>query len=433
MSSLESFEALPLAAPLQRALRDKAYVTPSPIQAQAIPPLLEGRDLLGSAQTGTGKTAAFALPILHQLHERPQRLMKGRMRALVLTPTRELAVQVDKSFQDYGKHLRLSTALVYGGVGATPQIRALRRGVDVLIATPGRLLDLYQQGHFEFDAVEFFVLDEADRMLDMGFIHDIRKVVSQLPAERQSLFFSATFSPAITRLAGEILSDPAEVRIEPEKPTADAIDHRVCFVERDNKIELLGELLQAQSDKEGPQLTLVFSRTKHGADRLCKQLKRFDVKADSIHGNKSQNARQRALENFRQGRSSVLVATDVAARGIDVKNITLVINYDLPNEPEAYVHRIGRTARGGASGMALSFCTGEELADLRAIEKLIDQQLPLHAEHAFHHESLAQKRDHGGKPGGGKRARNQRGQGGPRGPGGPRRKKNFRPRKRVGA
>ncbi|MGE9297428.1 MAG: DEAD/DEAH box helicase [Puniceicoccales bacterium] len=424
MSSSQSFEALPLASPLQRALREKQYTTPSPIQAMAIPHLLEGRDLLGSAQTGTGKTAAFALPILNHLHERPGPLMKHRMRALVLTPTRELAVQVGKSFDDYGKHLRLSTTLIYGGVSAGPQIRAMRRGVDVLIATPGRLLDLYQQGHFDFDQVEFFVLDEADRMLDMGFIHDIRKIVSKLPAKRQSLFFSATFSSAITRLASEILDDPAEVRIAPEKQTADAIDHRMCFIERDNKLDLLGSLLTDQSTKEGRHLTLVFSRTKHGADRLCKQLKNYDVKAESIHGNKSQNARQRALENFRKGRSSVLVATDVAARGIDVKDITLVINYDLPNEPESYVHRIGRTARGGATGMALSFCTGEELGDLRAIEKLINQEIPVHADHEFHHESLAQKRHTGGKPNGGKRARNKGGKGGH-----PRRNRNFRNRR----
>lgn len=423
MSETQSFEALPLAAPLHRALRDKNYTTPSPIQAQAIPHLLAGRDLLGSAQTGTGKTAAFALPILHHLHERPQRLNRGRFRALILTPTRELAVQVAKSFDDYGKHLRLSTALVYGGVGAFPQIKALRRGVDILIATPGRLLDLYQQGHFEFDGVEFFVLDEADRMLDMGFINDIRKVVSKLPRERQSLFFSATFSDSITKLASEILDNPEEVRIAPEQPTAEAIDHRMCFVERDDKMSLLAHLLDQQRGREGDNLTLVFSRTKHGADKLAKQLAKHGHKADAIHGNKSQNARQRALENFRKGRPNVLIATDVAARGIDVKNITLVINFDLPDEPEAYVHRIGRTARGGAQGVALSFCTSDDLNELRAVERLIKQEIATHAEHEFHQPKLEDRRRSAGRPGQGKRFQKQ-GKSGP-----PRNKRRFSARR----
>ncbi|WP_378080014.1 DEAD/DEAH box helicase [Cerasicoccus arenae] len=411
-------------------MRDKNYVTPSPIQAQAIPHLLEGRDLLGSAQTGTGKTAAFALPILHHLNEKNHRLMKGRMRALVLTPTRELAVQVAKSFDDYGKHLRLNTALIYGGVSAGPQIRAMKRGVDVLIATPGRLLDLYEQGHFEFDAVEHFVLDEADRMLDMGFINDIRRIVSKLPRERQSLFFSATFSNTVTRLAEEILSNPVEVRIAPERPTADAIDHRMCFVQRDDKFTLLETLLNEQKEREGDNLTLIFSRTKHGADRIAKALGQGGIRADAIHGNKSQNARQRALDNFRRGRPNVLVATDVAARGIDVKNITLVINFDLPDEPEAYVHRIGRTARGGAEGVALSFCTGDDFNELRAVERLLKQEIAVHHEHAFHQESLVARRNSGGKSGQGKRF--QRGGGGQRGGsrgGPPRGKRNFNARR----
>jgi len=418
MSETQSFEALPLAAPLQRALRDKNYETPSPIQAQAIPYLLDGRDLLGSAQTGTGKTAAFALPILHHIHENPRRLVKRQFRALVLCPTRELAVQVGKSFDTYGQHLRVTTALVYGGVGASPQIKALRRGVDILVATPGRLLDLYQQGHFDFDGVEFFVLDEADRMLDMGFIHDIRKIIAKLPRERQSLFFSATFSNTVTELANEILDNPAEVRIAPEKPTAEAIDHRICFVQKEDKLNLLEALLDGQRTKEDAQLTLIFSRTKHGADRLAKQLAKVGHKADAIHGNKSQGARQRALENFRKGRPGVLVATDVAARGIDVKNITLVVNFDLPDEPEAYVHRIGRTARGGAEGVAMSFCTSEDFNELRAVENLLKQEIASHADHQFHQANLESKRQFAGKAGQGKRARKGKGGGGFRGKGG---------------
>ncbi|WP_309384283.1 DEAD/DEAH box helicase [Cerasicoccus frondis] len=443
MSETQSFEALPLAAPLQRALREKNYTTPSPIQAQAIPPLLEGRDLLGSAQTGTGKTAAFALPILHQIHERPKRLIKKQFRALILCPTRELAVQVGKSFDTYGQHLRISTALVYGGVGATPQIKALRRGVDILVATPGRLLDLYEQGHFDFDGVEFFVLDEADRMLDMGFIHDIKKIIYKLPVERQSLFFSATFSKTVTDLASEILDNPAEVRIAPEKQTADAVDHRICFVDKDDKMPLLQNLLDEQKQKEGDHLTLVFSRTKHGADKLAKALGRAGHRAEAIHGNKSQGARQRALENFRRGKVGILVATDVAARGIDVKNITMVVNYDLPDEPEAYVHRIGRTARGGAEGVALSFCTSDCLNELRAVERLIKQQITTHDDHEFHQPKVESRRQTAGKPGQGKRfQRKGKGGGGFRGKsggggfrgksgggkfvkGGPRAKRNF--------
>ena len=392
MTILESFEALPLAAPLQRALREKNYTTPSPIQAQAIPELLNGRDLLGAAQTGTGKTAAFALPILHRLHEDPKPLQRYCMRALILTPTRELAVQVGDSFSTYGKHIRMRGTLVYGGVGANPQIRDMTRGVDVLVATPGRLLDLYEQGYIDFSRVEFFVLDEADRMLDMGFMPDIRKIVAELPQKRQSLFFSATLSPEITKLAGQILQNPVEIRIAPKHTTAENIDHRVCFLDAKDKMDLLCSVLLEQREKEGKNLTLVFSRTKHGADKLSKLLGRHDIRSEVIHGNKSQNARQRALDLFRKGKANVLVATDVAARGIDVRDVTLVVNYDLPNEPEAYVHRIGRTARAGANGMALSFCTAPELSDLRAIERLIKTEISSHEEHPYHDASLASRR-----------------------------------------
>jgi ATP-dependent RNA helicase RhlE len=340
------------------------------------------------------------------------------MRALVLTPTRELAIQVAGSFEAYGKHLPVRCTQVFGGVGEGPQIQAMRRGTDVLVATPGRLLDLHQQGFIDFGAVECFILDEADRMLDMGFIHDIRKVVAKLPRRRQSLFFSATISGEIAELAGSILTEPVEIRIAPKETTAEKIDHRICFVRREDKGELLRSLLDDQRELDGRNLTLVFSRTKHGADRIVRGLGRGGVRAEAIHGNKSQNARQRALENFRRGKSSVLVATDVAARGIDVKGITLVINYDIPVEPEAYVHRIGRTARAGAEGRALSFCTSEELGDLRAIEKLIKKPITAHNEHAFHHAPLADKHASGaagegngqrsGK-GGGKPARGQGG------------------------
>jgi len=417
MNTLDSFEALPLAAPLKRALREKNYTTPSPIQAEAIPHLLEGRDLLGAAQTGTGKTAAFALPILHHLHGQGRRPAPRKPRALVLTPTRELAVQVGKSFEAYGRHLNLSCALVYGGVAAGPQVRALRRGVDVLVATPGRLLDLFGQGHIDFGATGFLVLDEADRMLDMGFLPDIRKIVAQLPQERQSLCFSATFSPAITRLAESMLREPIQIRVAPDEPTAEKIDHRICFLQHEDKLPLLQSLLGEQSGRDGPHLTLVFSRTKHGADRLAKTLSRGGVRAEAIHGNKSQAARQKALESFRRGRSAVLVATDVAARGIDVRDITLVVNYDMPNEPEAYVHRIGRTARAGAEGTALSFCTSQDLGELAAIEKLVRGAIPVHAAHPFHQAGLEGRYSSGPRNGGGRKSSRGKSPGGRRGGG----------------
>ena len=368
-----SFAELGLIEPIQRAVRAENYTTPTPIQVQAIPHLLQGRDLLGCAQTGTGKTAAFALPILQRLAGEPRRAGPRACRVLVLTPTRELAAQIEASFTTYGRHLRLSRAVVFGGVGQTPQVQALARGVDILVATPGRLLDLMGQGHIRLDRLEVFVLDEADRMLDMGFIHDVQRVIRALPAKRQSLFFSATIPPEIVRLADGILTDPVTVGVRPAVSTADRIEQRIMFVDKADKRPLLGRVLQdAAIDR-----VLVFTRTKHGADRVVKQLAHDGVAADAIHGNKSQSARTRALERFRTGAGRVLVATDIAARGIDVDGITHVINYDLPNLPESYVHRIGRTARAGRSGVAISFCDAEERAYLRDIEALIKIRIPV--------------------------------------------------------
>jgi ATP-dependent RNA helicase RhlE len=390
-----AFEALPLAAPLHRVLRELEYTTPSPIQAQAIPLLLQGRDLLGCAQTGTGKTAGFALPILHALHENPRQVRPKSCRTLVLAPTRELAAQVGKSFTTYGKHIRFSQTLVYGGVGQVPQVNAMRRGVDVLVATPGRLLDLIDQRHIDLSQVEFFVLDEVDRMLDMGFLRDVKRIVSLLPAKRQSLFFSATLAPNIVDLARTILREPAHVSITPETTTAEKIDQQVCFLAREGKRPLLEQLLRAQSNAAGQKLTIVFSRTKHGANKLAKSLCASGFPADAIHGNKSQAQREKALDRFKKGLTPVLVATDVAARGVDVKDVGLVINFDLPNEPEAYVHRIGRTARAGAEGRAVSFCSEDELEYLREIEKIIKMPIPRWDAHDWHIESLADRHTRG--------------------------------------
>ena len=381
-----TFEALPLAAPLQRALSERQYTTPSPIQAQAIPLLLEGRDLLGCAQTGTGKTAAFSLPILHALHTNPRPLRPKSPRVLVLTPTRELATQVGKSLETYGKHIKIKHALVYGGVGQRPQVNAMRSGVDVLVACPGRLLDLIDQGHVNLTSVDFFVLDEVDRMLDMGFQRDVQRIVALLPKKRQSLFFSATLAPAMVKLAHTILVDPATVSIAPETTTAEKVEQRVSFVEREDKRPLLIKLLSEQ--KEG-ELTIVFARTKHGSDKLARMISKEGFPAEAIHGNRSQPQRDRTLEKFRQGKIPVLVATDVAARGVDVKAVTLVVNFDLPNEPEAYVHRIGRTGRAGATGHAVSFCCADERDYLRDIEKLIGNQISVDSDHDWHLDSLA--------------------------------------------
>ena len=393
------FSALPLAAPLQHALSEKGYTHPSPIQAQAIPVLLEGRDLLACAQTGTGKTAAFSLPILNRISETRGKPGSNRVRTLVLTPTRELAIQVADSFRAYGKNIRFTVGLVYGGVSQHAQVRSLQRGLDVLVATPGRLLDLFGQGHIDFSGVDCLVLDEADRMLDMGFIHDIRRIVAELPTKRQTMLFSATMGAEVTKLAASLLVDPEEIRIAPKVTTAENIDQRILFVQQQHKQSLLLGMLGRRQRETSGELNLVFSRTKHGAQKLANQLKRAGIDADAIHGDKSQAARQRTLDKFRQGRTSVLVATDVAARGIDVHNITLVVNYDLPMEPDSYVHRIGRTARAGNSGRAVSFCTDSELNLLRSVEKLIKRTVPVDSGHEHHCEVTAE-RHRSGKGGG---------------------------------
>ena len=370
MNSL-TFQELNLAAPLLRAVAEAGYTRPSPIQEKAIPPVLAGRDLLGCAQTGTGKTAAFALPILQRLSAA---VPAGRpVRALVLTPTRELALQIHDSFTAYGRHLPLRSAVIFGGVGQAPQVAALAAGVDVLTATPGRLNDLIGQGYVDLSRLEVFVLDEADRMLDMGFIHDVRRVLAHLPQKRQTLLFSATMPPEIEALAGSILHRPVKVMVTPPATTVERIRQSVCLVDKADKKHLLAYLLKAMNVESA----LVFTRTKHGADRVVRELARAGITAMAIHGNKSQTARQRALGAFRDGRLKVLVATDIAARGIDVDGLSHVFNYDLPNVPETYVHRIGRTGRAGRDGVAVSFCCADEQAYLRDIEKLTRQAIPL--------------------------------------------------------
>jgi len=382
----EGFGTLGLIAGLLRAVRDAGYEEPTPIQAQAIPEVLSGHDLLGCAQTGTGKTAAFALPILQRLAGNPaqpvqanggrRKASKRPVRALVLAPTRELAIQIAESFRVYGRHSGLNNAVIYGGVGQNPQVQALRQGVDVLIATPGRLLDLMGQGHVRLDQVEVLVLDEADRMLDMGFIHDVRRIVGAVPQRRQTLLFSATLPREIVDLASDILNNPVEITISPSQPTIDTIEQAVIFVATQKKPDMLERVLR------DPAVTrvLVFTRTKHGADRVVRRLVQAGIRAEPIHGNKSQAARQQALRNFRTGRTRVLVATDVVARGIDVDDVSHVIQYDLPNEPETYVHRIGRTGRAGADGVALAFCAEHERSFLKGIEKLIRMRVPVSQE-----------------------------------------------------
>jgi len=374
-TSTLTFAELGLSEPILRALTEKKYTQPSPIQAEAIPHLLAGRDLMGSAQTGTGKTAAFALPILQLLSKTNLPRVPLSPRALILTPTRELAVQIDGSFAAYGKHLHMKRVLIYGGVGQYPQVHGMKAGPDIVIATPGRLMDLMQQGYVRFDRVEIFVLDEADRMLDMGFAPDVKRILAKIPAKRQSLLFSATLPQSILALAASILNKPVRVEMTPETPTAERVKQSVYQVnDRAQKYPLLREVLDEHPDG----LVLVFSRTKHGAKKLAANLSRDGYPAGEIHGNKSQAQRQRALETFRTGRTRVLVATDVAARGIDVKGISLVVNFDLPNEPEAYVHRIGRTARAGAEGIAISFCDHSERSWLRNIQRLLKMNIPAH-------------------------------------------------------
>jgi ATP-dependent RNA helicase RhlE len=377
---ISGFASLGLIAPLERAVAAAGYERPTPIQAQAIPHLVAGRDVLGCAQTGTGKTAAFALPILQRLAG-GVRGDKGRRgpRALILAPTRELALQIADDFRGYGRYLSISTAVIFGGVGQGPQVDALRRGADVVVATPGRLIDLMGQGHARFDAVEVLVLDEADRMLDMGFIEPIRRIVAALPRKRQNLMFSATMPPEIRKLAGSILVSPVEVAVAPVAATADRVAQWVLHVASGNKRALLGEVLRDPAMKR----VLVFTRTKHGANRVATDLERKGVSAAAIHGNKSQNARQRALDSFKVGETRVLVATDIAARGIDVDGVTHVINFEIPHEPETYVHRIGRTARAGAAGIALSFCDAEERSALRDIERLTRKSIKVVQNHPY--------------------------------------------------
>ncbi len=361
-----TFDDLALVSPLLKAVKQAGYTAPSPIQQKAIPPVLEGKDLLGCAQTGTGKTAAFALPILQRLCENEQK-GKNKIRCLVLTPTRELALQIKESFDLYAKHVPLKSTVIFGGVSQRPQVALLKRGVDILVATPGRLNDLIAQGYIKLGDVEIFVLDEADRMLDMGFVNDVKRVIRQLPKERQTLFFSATMPKEIVSLANSLLKNPAKVFVTPPSTTVEKIEQYIYKVEKKNKKHLLAKLL------ENTDITsaLVFTRTKHGADKVVRDLKRENVVAVAIHGNKSQNARQTALAQFKDGTARVMVATDIAARGIDIRQLSHVFNYDLPNMPETYVHRIGRTGRAGNEGIAISFCCAEEQEHLDSIEKLI--------------------------------------------------------------
>jgi ATP-dependent RNA helicase RhlE len=375
-----SFEELDLIDPILKALKTEGYVKPTPIQEQAIPFILDKKDLLGCAQTGTGKTAAFAIPILQILHAE-NKIDNGHkiIKCLILTPTRELAIQIGESFTAYGKHTGLRHTVIFGGVSQLSQTNAIKAGVDILIATPGRLLDLVNQKYISLHHVGIFVLDEADRMLDMGFIHDVKKIIGQIPTKRQTLFFSATMPVEISKLANTILTNPVKVAVTPVSSTVDAIDQSLYFVEKSDKKMLLLHLLKDKSILSA----LVFTRTKHGADKIVKDLNKDGVKAEAIHGNKSQNARQRALDNFKKKVTRVLVATDIAARGIDIDELSHVINYDLPNIPETYIHRIGRTGRAGLPGIAFSFCDEEEKEFLRDILKLIAKPIPIIEDHPY--------------------------------------------------
>jgi ATP-dependent RNA helicase RhlE len=376
-----SFNNLQLIEPLLRALQHEGYTTPTPIQQQAIPVVLQGRDLRGCAQTGTGKTAAFAIPLLQLMKQDQEDHPQARpsIKALILTPTRELAIQIEESFKAYGKYLNLRHLVIFGGVSQVSQVNNLRRGVDILVATPGRLLDLMNQGHVSLRDIKYFVLDEADRMLDMGFVHDVKRIISKLPVEKQTLFFSATMPPEINQLAKSILKNPVTVEVTPVSSTADTVNQFVYFTEKQNKASLLKHLMKDPEVKSA----LVFTRTKHGADKLTKYLITTGIRAEAIHGNKSQGARQSALNNFKTQRTRVLVATDIAARGIDIDDLTHVVNFELPHVPETYVHRIGRTGRAGASGTSFSFCDHEEKLLLKDIQKLIGRKIPVENEHPY--------------------------------------------------
>ncbi len=373
------FSELNIIQPILKALQEEGYTTPTPIQTQAIPEILAGNDLLGCAQTGTGKTAAFAIPIVQLLSATSPKGQRNKIRSLIVTPTRELAIQIEESFRAYGRHSGLKYTVIFGGVNQHQQTVALHKGIDILIATPGRLLDLINQGHISLSEIELFVLDEADRMLDMGFIHDVKKLLMLLPRKRQSLFFSATMPPEIVKLADSILVNPVKVSVTPPSSTVDIINQQIYFVDKGNKNALLMDILKNKDIKTA----LVFTRTKHGADKIVKVLLKNNIKAEAIHGNKAQNARQRALSNFKAQTTRVLVATDIAARGIDVDELEFVINYDMPNVPETYVHRIGRTGRAGANGTAISFCDTEEKAYLKDVEKLIKKSIPVMDNHDF--------------------------------------------------
>ena len=388
-----NFEELGLIKPILDALKAQVYEQPTPIQEKAIPSILQKKDLLGSAQTGTGKTAAFAIPILQNLSEKDTH--RNQIKALILTPTRELAIQIEENFQAYGKHLKLKSLVVFGGVKQHAQEKQLKRGVDILIATPGRLLDFISQGIVKLHHLEIFVLDEADRMLDMGFVHDVKKILKIIPIKRQNLFFSATMPKEIAKLASEILVNPVRVEVAPVSSTADTIQQSIYFVDNSNKADLLVHLL------EDPKLdqVLVFSRTKHGADKIARKLHQFNISAEAIHGNKSQNARQNALSNFKSKKTRVLVATDIAARGIDIDELKYVVNFELSDVSETYVHRIGRTGRAGSDGTSFSFVDGLDLANLRNTEKLIGKKIPVVTDHPYHTDNLVeQKRDSNNKP-----------------------------------
>jgi ATP-dependent RNA helicase RhlE len=379
-----SFNNLQLIEPLLKALSTEGYTTPTPVQQKAIPVILQQSDVLACAQTGTGKTAAFAIPLLQLLHQQPSNQSRN-IRALILVPTRELAIQVSESFQAYGRHLSLKHLAIFGGVSQVAQVSALRRGIDTLIATPGRLLDLINQRHISLQHLKFLVLDEADRMLDMGFIHDVKRIVSQLPVQRQTVFFSATMPPEIQQLSQNLLKQPVKIEVTPVSTTVERIEQSIYHVDKQNKRSLLLHLL----NDEMIRTALVFARTKHGADKIARDLSRAGITTEAIHGNKSQNARQSALQNFKSGRIRVLVATDIAARGIDIDGMSHVFNYELPEIPETYVHRIGRTGRAGAGGVAISFCDRDERAYLANIQKLIRKTIPVVAGHGFEITAVA--------------------------------------------
>jgi ATP-dependent RNA helicase RhlE len=416
VSGIVDFESLNLCQPLLEALDEIGYHTPTPIQEQAIPLLIEGNDMLGCAQTGTGKTAAFSLPILDAMAEDPWS-GKPQIRVLMLCPTRELASQIRDNIEEYARHLDIRSMVMFGGVSQRPQVKLLRQGVDILIATPGRLLDLMGQGHVDLSYVQFLVLDEADRMLDMGFIRDIRKILAQIPEDRQSLLFSATMPSSIVELSRDMLYEPVRVEVSPESSTVEAIEQSLMFVMKKDKRDLLTHLIR----DENPEKVLVFSRTKHGCNRIVKQLAQDEIEALAIHGNKSQGAREKALGRFRDGSLQVLVATDVASRGIDVSDISHVINLDLPNESEVYVHRIGRTGRAGQGGIAIAFCDENEGEYLRGIEKTIRQEIPVDEDHPFHSEKAKSRK---GEKAPKKQQRGRRGGGGRQNRGGQNRRQN---------